>query len=284
MGNTILSDLLATMKSTFRINRATVDASGLTASRTITIPDASLTVAGYFSATQRLLGRNSGGAGGAEELTISQGLDWVSTTRGTILYRGASGWAGLAPGASGTLLKSNGSGADPSWAALTRRINIIGWQTVPDTSGDCFPEPYLVKATNDVWKRLVWVFNDTATRIGFFGGFRVPKDYVGTPKIIISWTSTATTNNAVWDFEYRSVTGDNTASLDQTGNQESVTVTDGAPGAAHRKMEASVALTASNLAVDDEVEFGFFRDGADGSDTMAAAAMLFSLEFEYATA
>lgn len=42
-------------------------------------------------------------------------LDTITSTRGSILYRGASAWAGLAPGASGTVLTSNGPGTDPSW-------------------------------------------------------------------------------------------------------------------------------------------------------------------------
>ncbi len=50
-------------------------------------------------------------------ITASAILDSISSTRGSILYRGASGWAALAPGTSGTFLKSNGSGADPSYAS-----------------------------------------------------------------------------------------------------------------------------------------------------------------------
>jgi hypothetical protein len=39
------------------------------------------------------------------------------STRGSVLYRGASGWTILAPGTSGYFLRTNGSGADPQWAA-----------------------------------------------------------------------------------------------------------------------------------------------------------------------
>lgn len=38
--------LLGTLRSTFRINKATIDTSGLTVARTVTLPDASMTVAG----------------------------------------------------------------------------------------------------------------------------------------------------------------------------------------------------------------------------------------------
>lgn len=166
----------------------------------------------------------------------------------------------------------------------THRIPILGFSTVPDASGNVFLEPYDVKATNDVWDRLVVIFNDTATRLGLQGGFVVPKNYVGSAKIIVVWTSTATSGNVAWDFDYRAVGGDDAESLDQSGTQESATVTDAAPGAAHRRLEAQISLTSANLAADDEVEFGLFRDGADGADTMTAAAIVFSVLFEYADA
>lgn len=163
------------------------------------------------------------------------------------------------------------------------RIPILAG-AVPDTSGNVFVEKYDVKATNDVWRHLNYIFNDTATRLLVYGTFDIPKNYVGTPKLIIVWTATAITGNVVWDFDYRAVGGDNVESLDQTGTQEAVTVTDAAPGAAHRRLEVSIALTAANFAIDDTVEFLFGRDGVAAGDTMAAAAILFQLLFEYSDA
>lgn len=68
-----------------------------------------------FSTSQRVLGRNTAGGGPAEEVTATQVLDWLGSTRGAILYRGASGWAILTPGTSGDVLTSNGAGADPTY-------------------------------------------------------------------------------------------------------------------------------------------------------------------------
>jgi hypothetical protein len=62
-------------------------------------------------------GRDTAGAGAPEDLSFSQMLDWISSTRGVILYRGVGGWVALAPGTSGNVLQTNGAGADPSWAA-----------------------------------------------------------------------------------------------------------------------------------------------------------------------
>lgn len=166
----------------------------------------------------------------------------------------------------------------------THTPSILGANTVPDTSGSVFMIPYDTLATNDVWKFLVWVFADTATRIGLRGLFRVPPDYVGTAKIIVEWTSTATSGDVEWDFDYRAVGGNDTESMDQAGTQESVNNNDTAPTAANRKLSAELTLTSANLAAGDLVEFELFRDGTDVGDTMAAAAIMFGAYFSYSDA
>jgi hypothetical protein len=42
-------------------------------------------------------------------------LDLISTSQGAILYRNATSWGTLAPGASGQYLKTLGAGANPAW-------------------------------------------------------------------------------------------------------------------------------------------------------------------------
>jgi hypothetical protein len=72
------------------------------------------------SATSRILGRKTASAGDAEECTLSEVLDFVgSAAQGDILYRGASAWTRLAAGTSGNFLKTQGAGANPTWAAAT---------------------------------------------------------------------------------------------------------------------------------------------------------------------
>lgn len=69
-------------------------------------------------ATQyRVLGRNSAAPGDAEELSISTILDWISSTQGHVLFRGASGWTSLAPGTDGYQLTTHSTAADPTWEA-----------------------------------------------------------------------------------------------------------------------------------------------------------------------
>jgi hypothetical protein len=169
----------------------------------------------------------------------------------------------------------------------TRAISILGSATIPDASGDCWQEPYDILATNDAWKFLVFRFGASnaaapTTRIGLYGTFTVPQDYVGTAKVIPVWTATVTSGDVVWDFEYRTVSGDDTTSLDQAGSEEAVTVTDTAPGAANRRLVPQLSPTSANFAAGETVEFCLFRDGADAADTMAASAILLDCIFQYA--
>jgi hypothetical protein len=79
-------------------------------------------------ATARLLGRTTAGTGAAEELTISAALDLLSggSTRGSLAYRGATGWTTIAPGTSGYVLASNGLGADPTYQSVGGTVTHTG--------------------------------------------------------------------------------------------------------------------------------------------------------------
>ena len=167
---------------------------------------------------------------------------------------------------------------------MTHRISILGANTLPDASGNVFFEPYSIKATNDVFNHGHFIFNDTATRLALHGLFSVPKNYVGTAKIVFVWTTTATSGDVEWDFDYRAVGGNDAESLDQATAQETVNVNDTAPSAVNERMEVEIALTDGNFAADDTVEFLAVRDGTDAGDTIAAAVQLVGLYFEYADA
>lgn len=163
----------------------------------------------------------------------------------------------------------------------SHRIPILGFGTTPDGSGSVFPEPSSIKLANDLYPRLVWVFNDTATKISLYGAFLVPKNYVSAPALVVRWATTATTGNVQWALDYRAIADGE--SFDPTTHQESVT--SGAiavPGTAKLEKETSINLTAANLAIDDWVEFILSRDGASGNDTAAAALMLIGASFGYA--
>lgn len=166
----------------------------------------------------------------------------------------------------------------------TYRKSILSGNLMPDGSGGCWFEPASVRGTNDPFPYLVAIYSDTATRDGIYGRFNVPIAYVGSSKIIVVWTSEAITGNVDFDFDYRAVGGNDTESLDQTGTQESLTVTDVAPSAAHERMEAELTFTASNLAASDTVQFGLFRDGTSESSGIADEVIVHDVLFEWADA
>lgn len=163
----------------------------------------------------------------------------------------------------------------------TRERPILNAVTI-DGSGNVYAQQYDVTATNDKWKHRHFIFADAGSvRIILYGIFRVPQNYVGTAVLVITWTSQTTSGNVVWDFDYRAVGGDNSESLDQSGQDESVSVTDAAPGAANRRMEVTIALTSGNFAAGDTVEYLIARDISDAADTLAGTVELVDLNFRY---
>lgn len=187
----------------------------------------------------------------------------------------------------------NGSSGTPSFRSIvsadlpssTKRVQALSVNTLPDTSGNVYFEPYPIKATNDFWKHGHFIFTDTATKDSLYSMFHVPMDYnsAGTTKIYAVWTSTATTGSVVWEIAYRSIGGNDTTSLDQTTAAETLSVTASAPSATDRRMIPSVTATAANFAAGDTVELKISRNGTSGSDTMAASAQLLQVLFEYTT-
>lgn len=80
---------------------------------------------------------------------VQEILDQITSTRGSLLYRGLLGWAALLPGTSGNLLQTNGAGADPAWVlppggieisrtqpllANFTQVNVLGTSVAANTS------------------------------------------------------------------------------------------------------------------------------------------------------
>lgn len=66
-----------------------------------------------------LLANTTGGTAVPAATSMAVALDMLGNTQGSILYRSAVAWTLLAPGASGKVLQSNGSGANPSWETVS---------------------------------------------------------------------------------------------------------------------------------------------------------------------
>jgi len=165
----------------------------------------------------------------------------------------------------------------------THRISIL--QAVqPDNTGRCWVEPYDIAATNDIWKHgVIRLANPATNNHGWYGIFEVPQNYVSAAAFKLNWTTTAITGNAAFRLTYRIVTGSNTTSLDQTSQTEQVSsTTNAAPGAAHRKMDATLAVTAANFSAGALVEYLIERFDSASNDTCAADITVHNASFEYA--
>jgi hypothetical protein len=172
----------------------------------------------------------------------------------------------------------------------TRRVSIFHHGTRSDDTGEASFEPADINfGSNDLMRQMVLglgsnVAGQPSVKHGAYGSFDIPTDYGGgAAKIIVVWSATLTSGDVVFDFDYRAVGGNDAEGLDDSSWQESVTVTDTAPGTARRRLTAEMTLTPGNFAVGDTVLFFLGRDGAAGGDTMAGRAYLFDAIFEYDT-
>lgn len=153
----------------------------------------------------------------------------------------------------------------------------------PDTSGNCFVEGANVKNTNDLVDKLVLIFKNAGTaKIKLAFSFEVPMNYVGSPKIVAVCRATATSGKYVLGCEYRAIAAGEAG--DPSTFQETATTNPTVPGTALQDQEASITLTAANLATKDRVTGNLYRGKDDGvNDTLAADLIVDPecLMFEY---
>jgi microcystin-dependent protein len=96
-------------------------------------------------AADTILANNTGSTAVPSAVGLSAIMDRVlGSTRGSIVYRGASTWSVLTPGTSGQKLQTNGAGADPSWATVSSgdsipagAISAFGMNTAPSGWLEC---------------------------------------------------------------------------------------------------------------------------------------------------
>jgi hypothetical protein len=52
---------------------------------------------------------------------------FAASTQGSVLYRGAAGWAALGPSTSGFVLQTNGAAANPSWVSVSATAGVVSF-------------------------------------------------------------------------------------------------------------------------------------------------------------
>jgi hypothetical protein len=146
---------------------------------------------------------------------------------------------------------------------------------VPDSSGNGYPILYDASPH----RFLVPAFlRDVAGY--WYGHVRIPQDYVGTPKVILSVGANATSGVArLAVSSYRTA---DAASYDGTYTTETaqdITV----PGTAYLRKDVTFTITTASIAVGDDLVVRVDHEGAHANDTLAADLLLFSAVFQYAT-
>jgi hypothetical protein len=163
----------------------------------------------------------------------------------------------------------------------TKRISIFG-AISPGTSGNVWPEPASITQTNDRYAgQPVLRFKDTGTKDTAAFRFLMPDDFVSAPVFRVIWTSTATSGAVVWTVDYNCA--GETATMDPSADDENLSVTSTAPGTSQLGIAATVNATAANFAANQLVQGNLARNGASGSDTMAADAVVYDVQLEYST-
>jgi len=136
--------------------------------------------------------------GDTTTITATSLLDTVSSTRGTILYRGASAWLALAAGTAGQVLQTNGAGADPSWITpsnftIIQKADDESRTSTTTNSADTHLVTESLTADKTYLLELYLVVTGTAAAGGFKAQWIVPSG----ASIAGSWVNSTATANVV---------------------------------------------------------------------------------------
>lgn len=162
--------------------------------------------------------------------------------------------------------------------------------TGPDST--CYPtmiaDQITEAAAPSVGNIPAWLMVDAGSDNGVYVCFAVPKNYVGTPKLVVRGVldgAVGATDTLGFGFRKRAV-ADNEAADGSFDAEQTVSSTIGATGGSSHAdedlIELSITLTAGDFAVDDEV-FGYLYIDASGT-TYAGNFLLTSVLFEYTDA
>ena len=119
----------------------------------------------------RVLGSVAGGA--ASELTASQVVDLIGSTRGSLIYRGASAWSLLGQGSAGQVLTSGGAGVDPTWTTVAGggdSVVVLGADVASDPGANVLKDvtglSFQIVAGETYWFEFVIPYTAAATTTG----------------------------------------------------------------------------------------------------------------------
>lgn len=140
-------------------------------------------------------------------------------------------------------------------------------------------------ATPSIGDLPCYVLNETGTDEGVYVRFKIPKNFVGTPKLVVTGILDGVVGATdTLGFGFRKRASANNESADGTFDAEQVTTsTIGATGGSSHSdedlYETSITLTGADYAIDDQVSGYVYIDASGGN--YAGNFLLTDLEFEY---
>jgi hypothetical protein len=229
--------------------------------------------------------RITGSTGDPEDATLTQVLDLVgSAAQGDILYRGTSTWSRLAAGTSGHYLKTNGTGSDPAWAAVSASgggstnvwIPASAW--IPRTTTGAGIDSR-EQATNKI--NTDELLFDAGTDEFAQAMIVMPNNWnAGTVTAKFHWTASTSSGDVVWGLQGRAYANDD--ALDQAmGTAQTATDTLTATNDVDISPATSAITLGGTAASGNPVIFQVYRDADAGGDTLAADARLLGVEISY---
>jgi hypothetical protein len=239
------------------------------------------------SNSSRVLGRKTAGSGSVEELSGSDVLDFVGSTRGSVLYRGVSGWSNLTPGNAGFVLTSQGPGSDPVYQALPKGGSTNLWIPVhmwlPRITGGA---AQVTQETFTHFQNFRFLLFDAGTVEYAQSVVVMPDNYnLGTIRARFYWSASgpkAGSNDVVWSIHGQFFSdGD---AIDQGfGTAVSVvdTVQDVLPDDVMISAETSAMTFGGTPGTNRLVQLQIFRDAANAADTYGHDAKLIGIEILY---
>jgi len=229
--------------------------------------------------------RVTGSTGAPEDATLTQVLDLVgSAAQGDILYRGASTWTRLGAGTNGHYLKTQGTGANPTWAAVTASgggstnvwIPASAW--IPRTTtgaGIDSREQSTNKINTDE------LLFDAGTDEFAQAMIVMPNNWnAGTVTAKFHWTASTGSGDVVWGLQGRAYANDD--ALDQAmGTAQTATDTLTATNDVDISPATSAITLGGTAASGNPVIFQVYRDADAAGDTLGADARLLGVEISY---
>lgn len=231
--------------------------------------------------SNRILGRVSGGLGEVEPLTMTNVLDIVNSAQGVVLYRGAVTWAGLLPGTSGYFLKTQGAGANPTWAkvdAAPKNLWISAFTLKSRLDNGC--SAGTTESSVNKVNAYQLIFNQSVDEFAQ-GMVVMPSNWDGgTVTAKFYWTSAIGVGDAVWAIQARAFADSN--AIDQAfGTAQSVTDTLSAYNNVQISGATSPITIAGTPAAGNLVVFQIYRDANNAADTLNGPAYLFGVDITY---